>query len=125
MSNPQKGRTSPARKIHAIGYSMAGPSFTYRSEGAFRQEFWLALLMAPLAFWVGPSGVETAMLIGSLLLVQIVELLNSGIEAAIDRASLEWHDLSERAKDLASAAVLLSLLPCIGIWLAAMWQRLT
>ena len=123
MSNSHKGRTGPARVIHATGYSMAGLSTAYRSASAFRQEFWLALLMAPLAFWVGRSWVETAMLIGSLLLVLIVELLNSGIEAAMDRVAFEWHDFSKRAKDLASAAVFLSLLLCAGIWLAAMWQR--
>lgn len=124
MSNPHKGRTGIDRVIHATGYSMAGLTSAYRGESAFRQEFWLAVLMAPLAFWIGRSWVETALLIGSLLLVLIVELLNSGIEAAIDRVSLEWHELSKRAKDFASAAVFLSLLLCAGIWLAALWQRL-
>lgn len=124
MSNPHKGRAGIDRVIHATGYSMAGLGTAYRSESAFRQEFWLALLMAPLAFWIGRSWVETALLIGSLLLVLIVELLNSGIEAAIDRVSLELHELSKRAKDLASAAVFLSLLLCAGIWLAALWQRI-
>ncbi|MBC7482544.1 MAG: diacylglycerol kinase [Rhizobacter sp.] len=123
MSNPYKGRTGIDRVIHATGYSMAGLGTAYRGECAFRQEFWLAVLMAPLAFWIGRSWVETALLISSLLLVLIVELLNSGIEAAIDRVSLEWHELSKRAKDLASAAVLLSLALCAGIWLTAIWQR--
>ncbi len=125
MSNPSKGRAGIDRVIHATGYSLAGLSTAYRGESAFRQEVWLALLMAPLAFWIGRGWVETALLIGSLLLVLIVELLNSGIEAAIDRVSLELHELSKRAKDLASAAVFLSLLLCAGIWLAALWQRLT
>jgi diacylglycerol kinase (ATP) len=111
------------RVIHATGYSMAGLSTAYRGESAFRQELWLALSMAPLAFWIGRGWVETALLIGSLLLVLIVELLNSGIETVIDRVSLELHELSKRAKDLASAAVFLSLLQCAGIWLAALWQR--
>lgn len=111
------------RVIHATGYSMAGLGTAYRGESAFRQEFWLAVLMAPIAFWIGRSWVETALLIGSLLLVLIVELLNSGIEAAIDRVSLELHELSKRAKDLASAAVFVSLLLCAGIWLTALWQR--
>jgi diacylglycerol kinase (ATP) len=125
MSNPHKGRTGLDRVIHATGYSMAGLTTAYRGESAFRQEFWLAMIMMPLAFWVGRGWVEVALLIGSLVLVLIVELLNSGIETAIDRVSFEWHDLSKRAKDLASAAVLLSLALCAGIWLAALWQRFT
>ena len=84
---------------------------------------WLAVILLPSAFWLGRSWVEVALLAGSVLLVLIVELLNSSIEAAIDRISFEMHDLSRRAKDLASAAVLLSLLLCGGIWLAALWQR--
>jgi diacylglycerol kinase (ATP) len=123
MSNPHKGRTGLDRVIHAIGYSIAGLATAYRGESAFRQEFWLAVVMLPLAFWVGHSWVDVALLAGSVLLVLIVELLNSGIEAAIDRVSYEIHDLSKRAKDLASAAVLLSLVLCGGIWLAALWQR--
>ena len=124
MSNPHKGRTGIDRVIHAAGYSMAGLTSAYRGESAFRQEFWLAMVLVPAAFWVGRNWAKVALLIGSTLLVLIVELLNSGIEAAIDRVSFEWHDLSKRAKDLASAAVMLSLLLCAGIWLAALWQRL-
>ena len=124
MSNPHKGRTGLDRVIHATGYSMAGLTTAYRGESAFRQEFWLAVAMAPVAFWIGRSWVEVALLLGSLLLVLIVELLNSGIEAAIDRVSLEWHELSKRAKDFASAAVFLSLVLCAGIWSAALWHRL-
>jgi diacylglycerol kinase (ATP) len=125
MSNPHKGRTGLDRVIRATGYSMAGLAAAYRGESAFRQEFWLAALMFPLAFWLGRGWVEVALLAGSLVLVLIVELLNSGIEAAIDRVSYELHDLSKRAKDLASAAVFLSLLLCASIWLAALWQRIT
>ena len=124
MSNPHKGRTGIDRMIHAAGYSMAGLRSAYRGESAFRQEFWLAIVLVPAAFWVGRNWVEVALLIGATLLVLIVELLNSGIEAAIDRVSFEWHDLSKRAKDLASAAVMLSLVLCAGIWLTALWQRL-
>ena len=124
MSNPHKGRTGIDRVIHAAGYSIAGLTLAYRGESAFRQEFWLAAVLVPAAFWVGRSWVEVALLIGSTMLVLIVELLNSGIEAAIDRVSFEWHDLSKRAKDLASAAVMLSLVLCAGIWLTALWQRL-
>jgi len=123
MSNPHKGRTGLDRVIRATGYSMAGLTAAYRGESAFRQEFWLAALMFPFAFWLGRTWVEVALLAGSLMLVLIVELLNSGIEAAIDRVSYELHDLSKRAKDLASAAVFLSLLLCAGIWAAALWQR--
>ena len=124
MSNPHKGRTGMDRVIHAAGYSMAGPAAAYRGESAFRQEVWLAIILTPLAFWIGRNWVEITLLIGTALLVLIVELLNSGIEAAIDRVSLDWHDLSKRAKDLGSAAVLLSLLLCAGTWLTALWQRL-
>lgn len=123
MSNPHKGRTGLDRIVRATGYSITGLSTAYRGESAFRQEFWLAVLLLPAAFWVGRSWVEVALLAGSVLLVLIVELLNSGIESAVDRVSFEIHDLSKRAKDLASAAVLLSLLLCAGIWLAALWQR--
>ena len=123
MNNPYKGRTGIDRVVHAIGYSLAGLTTAYRGESAFRQEVWVAVVLAPSAFWVGRNWVEVALLIGSTLLVLIVELLNSGIEAAIDRVSFDWHDLSKRAKDLASAAVLLSLLLCAGIWTAALWQR--
>ncbi len=79
--------------------------------------------MVPLAFWLGQNWVEVALLAGSVLLVMIVELLNTGIEAAIDRISLEWHPLAKRAKDMGSAAVLLALLVCAGIWSAALYQR--
>jgi len=123
MSNPHKGRTGLDRVVRATGYSMAGLATAYRGESAFRQEFWLAVVLVPAAFWLGRSWVEVALLAGSVLMVLIVELLNSGIEAAIDRVSFEIHDLSKRAKDLASAAVFLSLLLCACIWLAALWQR--
>ena len=78
----------------------------------------------PLAFWLGQNWVETALLAGTVLLVMIVELLNTCIESAIDRIGPEWHDLSKRAKDMGSASVLLSLVLCLGVWLSALWQRL-
>jgi diacylglycerol kinase (ATP) len=93
-------------------------------ETAFRQEAMAAVVLLPTAFWLGQGWVETALLAGSVLLVMIVELLNTGIESAIDRIGPEWHDLSKRAKDMGSAAVLLSLLLCGGIWLAAISQIL-
>lgn len=123
MSNPYKGRTGLDRVIRAAGYSMDGLQIAYRGESAFRQEVWAAVLLVPAAFWLGGNWIEVSLLVGSVLLVLIVELLNSGIEAAIDRVSYEFHDLSKRAKDLASAAVLLSLLLCMGIWVAALWHR--
>lgn len=121
--NPHKGRTGLNRILHAAGYSWAGLHAAYTGESAFRQEVWLCVFAVPLALWLGQSWVETALLLGSLVLVLIVELLNSGIEAAIDRVGFELHDLSKRAKDLASAAVLLSLVLCGGVWVAAAWHR--
>ena len=123
MGNPHKGRTGIDRVIRATGYPFSGLAAAYRGESAFRQEFWLAAVLLPLAPWVGHGWVETALLMGTVLLVLIVELLNSGIEAAIDRVSFELHDLSKRAKDFASAAVFLSLVLCGGVWLTALWQR--
>lgn len=123
MTNPYKGRTGLDRVMRAAGYSKDGLAIAYRGESAFRQEVWAAALLLPAAFWVGQSWIEVALLAGSVVLVLVVELLNSGIEAAIDRVSYELHDLSKRAKDLASAAVLLSLLLCAAIWLAAIWHR--
>ena len=124
MSNPHKGRTGLDRMIRACGYSMSGLRQAYNGESAFRQEFWLAAIVAcHWPFWLGRNWVEWALLMGSLLLVMIVELLNSAIEAAIDRIGFDMHELSGRAKDIASAAVFLSLLLCGGIWIAALWQR--
>jgi diacylglycerol kinase (ATP) len=93
------------------------------SETAFRQEAIASLVLLPAAFWLGRTWIETALLAGSVLIVLIVELLNTAIETAIDRIGPEWHDLSKRAKDMGSAAVLLSLVLCSGIWLAALHQR--
>lgn len=124
MNNPHKGRTGFDRLWHATGYSWAGLKAAYSGESAFRQEVWLVLVAAPLAFWLGRDWVQIALLLGSLLILLIVELLNSAIEAAIDRVSFELHDLSKRAKDIASAAVLLSLLLAAGVWSAAIWQYL-
>ena len=124
MKNPYKGRRGLDRVIRATGYSINGMQLAYHGESAFRQEVWLAAVMLPAAFWLGRSWTEVALLVGSVLLVLIVELLNSGIEAAIDRVSYELHDLSKRAKDLASAAVFLSLVLCGGIWGAALWHRM-
>ncbi|MCW7541497.1 diacylglycerol kinase [Aquabacterium sp. A7-Y] len=121
--HPQKRRTGLARLLHATRYSIEGLVAAY-GESAFRLETRLAAVMLPLAFWLGRSWVEVALLAGSVMLVLIVELLNSAVEAAIDRVSLELHELSKRAKDMGSAAVLLAVLLCSGVWLGALWARL-
>jgi diacylglycerol kinase (ATP) len=123
MSNEFKGRTGVDRIVRAAGHSWSGLRLAYAGESAFRQEIWLAALTLPAAFWLGRDWVQVALLAGSVLLVLIVELLNSGIEAVVDRVSYEWHELSKRAKDLGSAAVMLSLLLCAGTWAGALWQR--
>ncbi len=121
--NPQKARRGLSRIWHALGYSFEGLRAGWH-ETAFRQETLAAVVLLPLSLWIGRHWVETALLAGSVLLVMIVELLNTGIETAIDRIGPEWHDLSKRAKDMGSAAVLLSLLLCAGIWAAAIYQHL-
>lgn len=93
------------------------------NETAFRQEALASALLIPAAFWLGRSWIEIVLLAGTVILVMIVELLNTGIEAAIDRIGPEWHDLSKRAKDMGSAAVLLSLLLCAGTWALALLHR--
>lgn len=123
MSNPHKGRTGLDRIRHAAGYSLDGLCSAYRGESAFRQETWLAMLLVPLAFWVGQTWIETALLAGSVAMVMIVELLNSAVEATVDRISFELHELAKRAKDFGSAAVFLSLAVTGAIWAAALWHR--
>jgi diacylglycerol kinase (ATP) len=124
MSNEFKGRSGVDRIVRAAGYSASGLRLAYTSEAAFRQETWLAAALLPASFWLGRTWVEIAVLAGSVLTVLVVELLNSAVEAAIDRVSYERHELSKRAKDFGSAAVMLSLLLCGGIWVAALGQRL-
>lgn len=121
-ANQQKSRTGLSRIWHAAGFSLAGLR-TGWNEAAFRQEALTAVVLVPLAFWLGRGWVETALLAGSVLMVMVTELLNTAIEAAIDRIGPEWHDLSKRAKDMGSAAVLLSLLLCSGIWVAALYEK--
>lgn len=118
----QKQRSGLTRILHAGGYSLAGLRAGL-SETAFRQEALLACLMIPAAFWLGNTWLEIAFLIAVVMIVMITELLNTGIEKAIDRVGSEWHELSKLAKDLGSAAVLLSLLLCGGVWLAALYSR--
>lgn len=118
----QKSRRGFARIMHAGIYSLAGLR-AGMTEASFRQEALLACVMIPAAFWLGQTWLEVALLITVVVIVMITELLNTGLEKAIDRIGPEWHDLSKRAKDLGSAAVLLSLLLCGGVWLAAAFSR--
>ena len=120
--NIQKQRRGLHRMWHATRYSLEGLGAAWQ-ETAFRQEAIAAIVLLPTAFWLGQSWLETAVLAAVLVLVLVVELLNSGIEAAIDRMGSEWHALSKKAKDMGSAAVLLSLLLCGGVWAAAIYQR--
>jgi diacylglycerol kinase (ATP) len=121
--NPQKDRTGLNRIWHAAGYSLAGLRAGW-GETAFRQEAIAAVFLVPLAFWLGRTWVEVALLAGSVIALMVVELLNTAVETAIDRIGPEWHDLSKRAKDMGSAAVLLTLVLAAGIWAAAAYQRL-
>jgi diacylglycerol kinase (ATP) len=121
MDNPHKGRTGLDRMVRATGYSMQGLRAAYVGESAFRQEFWTAVVLLPAAFWVGRTWAETALLAGSVMLMLIVELLNSSVEAVVDRVSFDLHPLAKRAKDIASAAVFLSVGSCAALWLSALW----
>ena len=114
-------RQGLSRVWHAFFYSIEGLRVGW-GEPAFRQEAILAALVLPGAWYLGQNWAETVLLIGVVVAVLVVELLNTGIEAAIDRVGPEWHDQSKRAKDTASAAVLLSLLLCGGVWLSALWR---
>ena len=117
MGGPHKGAGGFGRLIGAARNSLEGLAAAVRGEAAFRQELALAVVLVPLGLWLGATGVERALLAGSVLLVLIVELLNSAIESTVDRISLERHDLSKRAKDLGSAAVMLALLAAAATWL--------
>ena len=117
QESPFKGKTGIQRLWNALGYSVQGMASALRHEEAFRQECLLAVLLIPAALFIPVGGTEKALMIGSVLLVLIVELLNSAIEATVDRISLENHRLAKRAKDLASAAVMLSLAAAGVVWL--------
>lgn len=120
--NLQKQRRGLSRVIHAFGYSLQGLQAGMH-EPAFKQEAYIAFVLIPLSFYLGNNWVETAILSGSVVFVLIVELLNTGLESAIDRVGPQWHDLSKRCKDLGSAAVLLSIVLCMSIWLSALVMR--
>jgi len=114
--SPFKGKTGFRRLFNAFGYSMAGLKAAYVNEDAFRQEVRLAVLLIPLGIYLGNTGIERAVMVASVILVIIVELLNSSIEATVDRISLENHSLAKRAKDIGSAAVLISLVNMAVVW---------
>ena len=115
MAHPE-GHTGIKRLINATRYSWQGFKAAYHHEEAFRQEIILAIVTLPLGLYLGDNGVERALLIGVILLILIVELLNTGIEAITDRVSTEHHELAGRAKDIGSAAVLLSLVNAAVVW---------
>lgn len=117
------GETGIRRILSATRYSAQGFAQAWRHEAAFRQEVALSIVLTPIALWLGRTAIERTLLIVSCLFVLIVELLNSAIEAAIDRHGDEVHELSGRAKDLGSAAVMLSLLFVAAVWLAVIWDR--
>ena len=116
MQSPHKGKTGLTRLWNAFGYSIAGFRAAYKHEDAFRQEVWLAVVLIPLALWLPVTAIAKALMIASVLLVIIVELVNSAIEATVDRISLENHDLAKRAKDIGSSAVLVSLINVVVVW---------
>lgn len=115
------GKTGITRIIAAGGYSWQGLTAAFKYEAAFRQELFLTIILIPVALWFGKSGTEMALLIGSLFLVLIVEVLNSAIEAVVDRFGPELHELSGRAKDTGSAAVFLALTNVVVIWLLVLF----
>jgi len=116
MESPYKGKTGLKRLWNALFYSLAGLRAAIRHEDAFRQEVLLAIILIPTAFFMPASATGKALMIASVLLVLIVELLKSAVEAAVDHTSLDQHQLAKRAKDIGSAAVLLSLLNVIFVW---------
>jgi diacylglycerol kinase (ATP) len=116
MKSPYKGKTGLRRLINAFSYSIAGTLAAFKHEDAFRQEVVLAVVLTPIAIYFGETAIDQALMISSLLFIIIVELLNSSIEATVDRISVKHHKLSKRAKDIGSAAVFFSLINAAVIW---------
>ncbi len=110
------GNRGLARIIKATGYSWQGLRAAYRHEEAFRQEVWLCMVMIPLGFYLGNGGVEKALLVSSVILLPLVEILNSALEAVVDRFGAEQHELSGRAKDMGSAAVAIAIALMVVVW---------
>lgn len=123
QESPFKGKTGLRRLINAAGYSAAGLRAAFRHEDAFRQEVVAAAVLIPLALWLGHSGSERALLCFSVLAVLIVELVNSAIEATVDRISLENHQLAKRAKDIGSAAVMVALFNALLVWVLVLVEH--
>ena len=123
MQSPHKGKTGLVRLWNALGYSLDGFRAAYKHEDAFRQEVLLAAILIPRALWLPVGYLGKALMIGSVLLVIIVELVNSAIEATVDRISLENHDLAKRAKDIGSSAVLVSLINLFVVWGLVLLQK--
>ncbi len=111
-----KGTKGITRLINATSFSLQGLKAAFQNEEAFRQEVYLSLFLIPIGLWLGNSGIERAMLIGALLFVMVTELVNSGLEAVVDRFGGEIHELSGRAKDIGSAAVLIALVNAVIVW---------
>ncbi|GAB2818064.1 hypothetical protein GCM10027276_19310 [Comamonas piscis] len=122
-ANPQKSRTGLSRVWHAAGYSLQGLRAGWH-EKAFRMEAMLAFVLLPASIWLAQDWREWALLITPIFLVLIAELLNTGIEMAMDRFGPEWHLLAKKAKDMGSAAVFLALVLCAAVWLPALYERL-
>ena len=114
--SPYKGKTGLRRLFNAVGYTWDGLRAAFKHEDEIRQEVFLALLLIPLALYLGETGVERALMIAAVLGVLMVELLNSALEAAVDRISLEHHLLIKRAKDMGSAAVMIALVNAVVVW---------
>jgi len=122
--DPHKQNPGGLKRVwNAMFYSFRGFAAAFRNEAAFRQELGLTIVLAPIGIWLGTTGVERALLIGALFLVLMVELLNSGIEAVVDRVGLERHELSGLAKDIGSAAVFVSLVNVLVIWGLVLWPH--
>ena len=124
MAHPHKGATGLRRILNATRYSLEGVAAAARHEAAFRQELLLAAALVPLGLWLGADGVERALLAGSVLMVLVAELLNSAVEAVVDRASPEHHELAKRAKDYGSAAVMIALAVAGLVWVLLLLPRL-
>jgi diacylglycerol kinase (ATP) len=116
VESSYKGKTGLKRLWNAMHYSIAGLRAAYKHEDAFRMEILVAIILIPLAFWLPVSHIAKILLIASVLLVFMVELLNSAIEAVVDRISLDQHELAKRAKDIGSAAVFVSMLNVLFTW---------
>lgn len=116
QESPFKGKTGLTRVWNAFHYSMAGLAAAYRNEDAFRQEAWLAAVLIPVTLFLPVGALGKALMIASVLLVIIVELVNSALEATVDRISLDHHHLAKRAKDIGSAAVFVALVNVVVVW---------